>query len=336
MLFAKQSTSAAYIVGPILDATGAEYAGAVLADLSISKNGGTQTALASPALLAFSANGQYSLALGTGNTDTLGRVQITCNKSTYQMPTLELMILPATVYDALVTNAVNATGGLAGATGAITTFAGAISTYAGADTSGTTTLLTRIGGSITISGGKVAATMGSSDYTGNTVQTGDSFARIGAAGVGLTAVALTATQAFNNTGTWTGNLVGLIGGIAGTLQTLDAFNTSLSSTHGAGAWTTATGFAVPGDAMTLTSAYDAAKTAAQAGDAMTLDTTQVVPLANVTSDVTVTVGTALLSARAQGAGVWTLIGTALLLKNPDGTTFRSFTLDSATIPTSRT
>lgn len=31
-----------------------------------------------------------------------------------------------------------------------------------------------------------------------------------------------------------------------------------------------TGFAVPGDAMTLTTAYDAAKTAAQAGDAMTL------------------------------------------------------------------
>jgi hypothetical protein len=62
------------------------------------------------------------------------------------------------------------------------------STYAGADTSGTTTLLSRISGTITISGGKVSATMGSTDYTGNTVQTGDSYARIGAAGAGLTAI----------------------------------------------------------------------------------------------------------------------------------------------------
>jgi len=44
----------------------------------------------------------------------------------------------------------------------------------------------------------------------------------------------------------------------------------LATAHGAGSWATATGFAVAGDAMTLTVAYDAAKTAAQAGDAMTL------------------------------------------------------------------
>jgi len=54
------------------------------------------------------------------------------------------------------------------------------STYAGGDTSGVTTLLTRIGGAITISGGKVAATMGATDYSGNTVQTGDAYARLGA------------------------------------------------------------------------------------------------------------------------------------------------------------
>lgn len=47
-------------------------------------------------------------------------------------------------------------------------------------------------------------------YTGNTVQTGDAYARIGAAGVGLTAVGLTGTQTFNNTGTWTGNIVGTL------------------------------------------------------------------------------------------------------------------------------
>jgi len=41
------------------------------------------------------------------------------------------------------------------------------STYAGGDTSGTTTLLGRIGGAITIAGGKVAATLASADVTGN-------------------------------------------------------------------------------------------------------------------------------------------------------------------------
>ena len=128
MMWAKQSTAATVIIGPVLDSTGAEYASAVIGDLSISKNGGTLTALASAATLTLIANGQYTLVLTTGNVDTLGRAQITCNKSTYQMPSIELMVLPSTVFDALVTNAVNATGGLVGATATITTMAGVIST----------------------------------------------------------------------------------------------------------------------------------------------------------------------------------------------------------------
>lgn len=127
-MWAKQSTAATVIIGPVLDSTGAEYASAVIGDLSISKNGGTLTALASAATLTLIANGQYTLVLTTGNVDTLGRAQITCNKSTYQMPSIELMVLPSTVFDALITNAVNATGGLVGATAAITTMAGVIST----------------------------------------------------------------------------------------------------------------------------------------------------------------------------------------------------------------
>ena len=127
-MWAKQSTAATLIVGPCLDSTGAEYAGLIITDLSLSKNGGTLTALASAATLTLIANGQYTLVLTTGNLDTLGRAQITCNKSTYQMPSIELMVLPSTVFDALVTNAVNATGGLVGATAAITTMAGVIAT----------------------------------------------------------------------------------------------------------------------------------------------------------------------------------------------------------------
>ncbi len=66
---------------------------------------------------------------------------------------------------------------------------------------------------------------------------------------------------------------------------------------------------------------------------MTLDLTQVLDLTPVTESV----GDALLAARAQGFGKWTLVSTTLTLYANDGTTpLRVFTLDSATTPTSRT
>lgn len=101
-MWAKQSTAATLIVGPILDSAGAEYASAVIGDLSISKNGGTLTAMAAAATLTHIANGQYTLVTTTGNIDTLGRAQITCNKSTYQMPPVNLMVVPAMVFDSMV------------------------------------------------------------------------------------------------------------------------------------------------------------------------------------------------------------------------------------------
>ena len=101
-MWAKQSTAATLIIGPILDSTGAEYTSAVIGDLSISKNGGTLTALASAATLTHIANGQYTLVMTTGNLDTLGRLQITCNKATYQMPTVGLLVVPAMVFDSMV------------------------------------------------------------------------------------------------------------------------------------------------------------------------------------------------------------------------------------------
>lgn len=64
-----------------------------------------------------------------------------------------------------------------------------------------------------------------------------------------------------------------------------------------------------------------------------LDLTQAVPTSNTAN----TVGDALNAARAQGFGKWSLSGTTLTLYAPDGTTaVRTFTLDSATAPTSRT
>jgi hypothetical protein len=64
-----------------------------------------------------------------------------------------------------------------------------------------------------------------------------------------------------------------------------------------------------------------------------LDMTQAVP----TSNTAETVGDALNAARAQGFGKWVISGTTLTLYANDGTTsVKSFTLNSATNPTSRT
>lgn len=57
---------------------------------------------------------------------------------------------------------------------------------------------------------------------------------------------------------------------------------------------------------------------------------------DTTAITTSTVNDALLGARSQGGGAWGIVGTTLTLQNPDGSTFRTFTLDSSTAPTSRT
>jgi hypothetical protein len=83
----------------------------------------------------------------------------------------------------------------------------------------------------------------------------------------------------------------------------------------------------------LTSVYDPAKTAAQAGDAMTVDLTQAIPTTNTAQ----TIGDCLNAARADGFGRWTKSGMTLTLYAADGSTpVRVFTLDDSDAPTSRT
>lgn len=99
----KQSTAATTIVGPILDSAGVEYTGAVISDLNITKNG-TTAAMAAAATLTHNHNGHYILVFTSGNTDTLGRLDITCNKATYAMPPKVFDVVAAAVFDTLVTN----------------------------------------------------------------------------------------------------------------------------------------------------------------------------------------------------------------------------------------
>jgi hypothetical protein len=97
------------------------------------------------------------------------------------------------------------------------------------------------GGAITTSSGKVsevALVDTLTTYTGNTPQTGDSYARLGATGSGLTSLAPAATAL--STATWTNALAGYLTGPVATASGLTAVQT-----HGDSAWATATGFATP-------------------------------------------------------------------------------------------
>lgn len=200
-------------------------------------------------------------------------------------------------------------------------------------------------------------------YTGNTPQTGDSFARIGAAGAGLTNIVLPSGGLANVTA-WTvaitGNITGTVSGNATAASLTSNFNTlngnmlqlelemgtlntsvaavpgTITAQHGSGSYQTAstTGLATATDVTNAVTAIEAhgdstwatAAGFAVPGDAMTLDMTQVVPMSNTAQ----TVGDALNAARAQGFGVWTITGTSLVMLGGDNATVvRTFTLTVA-------
>ena len=127
MQILKQSTAATVLVGPVLDSAGLAITTAVVGDFQLTKNG-TTAALANPATATHSHNGNYLIALSTGNTDTAGRLVVTVNNSAQAMGTHRYTVLVESVFDAIITNATNTTGGLPTATGAISALAGAVST----------------------------------------------------------------------------------------------------------------------------------------------------------------------------------------------------------------
>lgn len=149
----KVSTAATTVVGPILDINGAVYTGAVIADLNITKNG-TTAAMAAAATLTHDHNGHYILVFTTGNTDTLGRLDITCNKATYAMPPKCFEVLNAATFDTLITN-----GTLASTTSGrtiVTDAAGLVDANAvkmGPTGSGTALTARDIGASVLLSSG---------------------------------------------------------------------------------------------------------------------------------------------------------------------------------------
>ena len=157
MKLLKQSTASTVLVGPVLDANGAAVTTAVVGDFKLAKNGTTATL--SGATVTHDANGYYTIALTTGNTDTVGRLVIYSGNTAQSMATHHWTVLLASVFDAIVTNATNTTGGLATATAAISAFAGAISTLTAA---GVRTELTTELGRIDVA---VSSRLATSGYT---------------------------------------------------------------------------------------------------------------------------------------------------------------------------
>jgi hypothetical protein len=174
MQLLKQSTAATVLVGPVLDLAGLPITTAVIGDFQITKNG-SSAALASPATATHSHNGNYLIALSTGNTDTAGRLVITVNNSAQAMGSHRFTVLVASVFDAIVTNATNTTGGLPTATGTITALAGAVSTFAGGAVASVTGSVGSISGvtfpahfsSLDITAGGAIAELGANALTAN-------------------------------------------------------------------------------------------------------------------------------------------------------------------------
>lgn len=137
-------------------------------------------------------------------------------------------------------------------------------------------------------------------------------------GVNLPAVAYAASGGLLTYGSGTGQINPGSGKVPATLASTDVTGNVNAAVQ-----------SIASGAVTATAIAGAALNGK--GDWLTLTT------AVATSNTAQTVGDALNAARAQGFGKWVLSGTTLTLYAADGTTaVRTFTLDSASLPTSRT
>ena len=98
MQLLKQSTASTVYVGPVLDSAGAAVTTAVVGDFRLVKNGTAATL--SGATMTHDANGYYTVALTTTNTDTTGRLTLAVGNTAMSMSTHRYSVLLASVYDA--------------------------------------------------------------------------------------------------------------------------------------------------------------------------------------------------------------------------------------------
>ena len=100
-MYAKQSTAKTFIVGPILDADGVAKTDEVVASIKVTKNG-TVGAPNGASTLTHDHTGNYKYLANAGDVDTLGEVVFSLNSGTNAMAPVRFQVLPANVYDSLV------------------------------------------------------------------------------------------------------------------------------------------------------------------------------------------------------------------------------------------
>lgn len=96
----KQSTAQTVVIGPILDADGVAVTTAIVTNISIAKNGSAAPLTTED--LTHLANGYYTLALTTTNTNTLGILAVFANNTAMSMTVFRWNVIVAQVYDSLV------------------------------------------------------------------------------------------------------------------------------------------------------------------------------------------------------------------------------------------
>lgn len=174
---------------------------------------------------------------------------------------------------------------------------------------------TTTGQTLNITSGKAAATLASGDVTGS-LPTADS------SGTTTLLSRLTAPRATA--------LDNLDAAVSTRLASASYATPPAANVIAAAVWADAIGVAVKASTDKIPASP------AAVGSVMQIDLSQSVPSVDVTSLTSMTVGHCFAAARADAAGAESVVSTTYTRKNPDGTTFRSFTLNSATDPTTRT
>lgn len=100
MIPVRQSTAFETSIGPVLDADGAAFTGAVVGDFQIKKTSGDWAALNGSATATHTAVGNYDIVLTTSDLDTVGVCAIRINDTVNACATLYLQVIEEAVYDA--------------------------------------------------------------------------------------------------------------------------------------------------------------------------------------------------------------------------------------------
>jgi hypothetical protein len=305
----RQNTAATISFGPFLDKTDgvtSESAVSTTMVVKFSKNGSALAARSSTDTITYDADGYYLVPIATTDTNTLGRLRMTAtDTSTFCSVWQDYMVLPQAVYDSLISGTSSLTVIVGqnndkasyGLTQAFPVNFAAMGISAGGaiNTVGVVTdsRIANLDASVSsrLAAASYTAPPSSSDNASATWAAGtrtltdkSSFTLTSDYDAAKTAApAATALS----TSTWTPTMAGFLDAAISTRLPSSSYSAPPSSSTIAGAiWTN--GSRSLTDSVTLTSAYDAAKTAAQAGDAMTIAANQ--DIRNVTGNVAGSVG----------------------------------------------